>query len=148
MITAQEINGHASKLALAYERALTPLCKQTHLPPTAVAILLFFANNPQIATARDICALWGLKRAIVSAHVERLVCEGYLERRPCPGDRRKDMLVYTEKAQPVITAGRTAQTDFTDSVLYGLTEQDISKMEHCFRIMNANIDKLIKNRNV
>lgn len=144
MITIQEMNGHAKKIGLAYEQALQSLSKETGLSHTAIAILLFFANNPDMATARDVCELRGLKRANVSAHVERLVNEGLLERKIYPGDRRKDILVCTEKAQPIIDAGRKAQEQFTSSIVSGLTEEEFAVMEHCFHIMNANIEKLIK----
>lgn len=144
MITIQEMNGHAKKLGLAYEQALLPLSRETGIPLTAIGILLFLANNPDMATARDVCELRGLKRANVSAHVERLVGEGLLERRACPGDRRKDILVCTEKAQPIINIGRGAQERFTRSILCGLTEEEFTVMEHCFKVMDANIDKLLK----
>ncbi len=144
MITIQEMNGYAKKLGLAYEQALLPLSKETGIPHTAIGILLFFANNPALATARDMCECRGLKRANVSAHVERLVNEGLLERKAYPGDRRKDILVCTEKAMPLIDIGRKAQEQFTKSIVCGLTEEEFAVMEHCFQVMNGNIDKLIK----
>lgn len=144
MITIQEMNGYAKKLGLVYEQALLPLSKETGIPHMAIGILLFFANNPDLATARDVCEFRGLKRANVSAHVERLVNEGLLERRAYPGDRRKDTLVCTEKAQPLIDTGRKAQEQFTRSVISGLTEAEFTIMEHCFQVMNGNIDKLLK----
>lgn len=107
-------------------------------------MLLFFANNPDLATARDICELRGLKRAIVSTHVERMVSEGLLERRAYPGDRRKELLVCTEKAQPIIETGRAAQIKFADAILEGLSEDDLMVMERCFKAMNGNIDRIIK----
>lgn len=143
MITIQEMNGHARKLSAAYERSLLPLSRQTGMPATAISILLFLANNPDFATARDICQMRGLKRAIVSTHVERLAQEGLLQRRDCPGDRRKDILVCTPKAQPLIEAGRKVQTEFAQSVLEGLSAQQLAVMEQCFQIMDRNMDKLI-----
>lgn len=143
-MTIQEINGHARKLGLAYERALLPLSKEVGMPQTAISMLLFFANNPDLATARDVCELRGLKRAIVSTHVERLVSEGFLVRKEYPGDRRKDILVCTEKAKPVIETGRKVQKDFAEAILGGLTQEELQTMEHCFQIMDGNIDRLLK----
>lgn len=146
MITVQEINGYAKKLGSAYNRALLPLSRESGIPHTAIGILLFLANNPNFATARDVCELRGLKRANVSANVERLVKEGLLERKAYPGDRRKDTLVCTEKAQPIIEAGRSMQEKFTKSVVCGLTDEEFAVMEHCFKTMNGNIDKLLKSK--
>ena len=39
----------------------------------------------------------GLKPAIVSFHIDRLVGEGFLQRQPVPGDRRKTALVLHRK---------------------------------------------------
>lgn len=144
MITIQDMNGYAKKFGLAYEQALMPLSRETGIPNTAIGILLFFANNPDLATARDVCEFRGLKRANVSAHVERLVNEGLLERKEYPGDRRKDILVCTTKAQPIIDSGRKVQEKFTKSIVCGLTEEEFAVMEHCIKVMNGNIEKLIK----
>ena len=144
MITIQEMNGHAKKLGLVYEMMLSPLCKKTGIPHTAMGMLLFFANNPDLATARDLCELRGLKRAIVSTHVERMVSEGLLKRRPFPGDRRKELLVCTEKAQPVVEEGREAQLKFAKALFDGFSEEDLAVLERCFNQMNSNIDRIIK----
>ena len=146
MITIQEMNGHARKIGLAYEKALMPLAKETDMPHTAISILLFIANNPEYATARDICEMRGLKRPNVSAHVERLVQEGYIERRAVPGDRRKDALICTEKATKIVELGRARQIQFAEAVLDGISEEDRAVMERCFKTMNANIDKIIKEK--
>ena len=146
MITIQEMNGHARKIALAYEKALLPLAQETNLPHTAVSILLFIANNPDFATARDICELRGLKKPIVSTHVERLVAEGYIERRAVPGDRRKDALVCSEKAIKIIEAGRERQIQFAIEVLEGISDEDRVVMERCFIRMNENIGRIIKEK--
>ena len=144
MITIQEMNGHAKKVGLVYEMMLTPLSKKVGIPQTALSILLFLANNPDYATARDVCEMRGLKRAIVSTHVERMVSEGLLERKAYPGDRRKELLVPTEKALPIVETGREAQKKFAGAMLEGLPEEELAVMEHCFQVMNGNIDRIIK----
>lgn len=144
MITIQEMNGHARKIALAYEKALLPLAQETNLPHTAISILLFIANSTNPTTARDICELRGLKKPIVSTHVERLVAEGYIERQAVPGDRRKDALVCTDRAMKVIEAGRARQIRFAAEVLQGISEDDRAVMERCFKTMSENIDRIIK----
>ena len=144
MITIQEMNGHAKKVGLVYEMMLSPLSKELGIPHTALGMLMFFANNPDYATARDVCEMRGLKRAIVSIHVERMVSEGLLERRAYPVDRRKELLVCTEKAQPIIKTGREAQRKFAGAILEGLSEEELAVMEHCFQVMNGNIDRIIK----
>ncbi len=88
-ITPVHIFGTSNRFIEAYHTVLQPMCKATGLPPLAVDILMFAANNPEHATARNVCKYRGLKPGIVSVHVERLVSEGLLERREVPGDRRQ-----------------------------------------------------------
>ena len=98
-VPGRTIFSHANKMTQAYHIMLTPLCKETGLPPLAMDILLFLANNPEHNTAKDICRMRGHKSGIVSVHVERLVNDGLLERQEMPGDRRQTRLVCTEQAQ-------------------------------------------------
>lgn len=91
---------NAALLFDAYHAALSPLCAETGLPPAAADILLFLANNPGCETAARSAGMRGLKPAIVSFHIDRLVGEGFLQRQPVPSDRRKTALVLTEKAAP------------------------------------------------
>ncbi len=146
MITIQEMNGHAKKVGMAYEKALLPLSKETDMPHTAISILLYIANKPDLARAVNICEMRGLKRPVVSAHVERLVQEGYIERRAVPGDRRKDALVCTGKATKIVEAGRERQIQFATAMLEGISDEDLAVMERCFLKMNANIDRIIKEK--
>ena len=102
MLPAVRFYTYSKRFEEAYTAAMRPLTEELDMAQPAVDILLFLANNPGMDTARDICTYRHLKPAIVSFHVEKLAGEGYLERQPVPGDRRKCRLVCTEKAGPVI----------------------------------------------
>ena len=78
--TASKLFCNANKLIEAYQTVLQPLCKELGMPPMVVDILMFFANNPDSSTAKDLCQCRGLKPGIVSVHIDRLVNEG----RPFP----------------------------------------------------------------
>ena len=75
-LTASEIFANVARFTDAYYVAIQPLCERSGLPPMAVDILMFLANNPGHGTAGELCRCRGLKPAIVSFHVERLVQEG------------------------------------------------------------------------
>ena len=135
---------HANKMTKAYHVMLAPLCKETDLPPLALDILLFLANNPEHNTAKDICRMRGHKSGIVSVHVERLVHDGLLERREMPGDRRQTKLVCTEKAQDLIGRGREIQWQFGRRLLAGISEEDQAVMRRCFDMIDANLDELCR----
>ena len=76
-----------------YSARCKPLCREIGMPQTAFDILMFFANNPEYDTARDIVKTRYIKANLVSVNVDSLVREGYLKREKSPGDRRKVRLV-------------------------------------------------------
>ena len=50
-LTASEIFANAARFTDAYYVAIQPLCERSGLPPMAVDILMFLANNPGHGTA-------------------------------------------------------------------------------------------------
>ena len=87
----------SQKFVVGYNAACKPLCQELKLPQTALDILLFLVNNPEYKTASDIVEVRKLKANLVSVNVDRLVQEGYLRREAVAGDRRKTLLIGTEK---------------------------------------------------
>ena len=84
----------------------------TLAPQTAFDILMFLANNPKYKTASDIVEVRKIKANLVSVNVDKLVQEGYLERKAVEGDRRKTRLICTDKAQSIIERGKALQASF------------------------------------
>lgn len=142
--TASRIFNGANRFIEAYHTVLQPICKDTGLPPMAVDILMFFANNPENRTAKDICRCRGLKTGIVSVHIDRLVNEGLLLRQPVPGDRRKTQLVCTDSANSIIERGRKLQRSFAQKLLVGLSDTDIEVFNNCLTVLSGNIEEIRK----
>ena len=142
LLTASAMFANAARFADAYHAALSPLCAETGLPPAAADILLFLANNPGCETAGAICRMRGLKPAIVSFHIDRLVSEGFLLRQSVPGDRRKTALVLTEKAESVVERGRGLQKAFADRLIDGLSEEDLAHFRRCVSAFDRNIERI------
>ena len=127
------------KTAQAYSAMCKPLCQELKLPQTAFDILMFLANNPDCTTARDIVEIRKIKANLVSVNVDRLVQEGYLERRAVA-----TQLLCTEKAQPVIARGREVQERFFARLL---DNTDAPTREAFFRTMEVigkNLDEILK----
>ena len=143
--TASKMFNNANKFIEAYHTVLQPLCRETGLPPMAVDILMFLANNPENDTAMDICRCRGLKPGIVSVYIERLAAEGLLLRQSVPGDRRKTRLVCTENAAPLVQKGRALQRAFAGRLLDGLSGTEIETFRRCLMMLGENIDEIRKN---
>ena len=144
-ITALKLFNNANKFIEAYHTVLQPICRETGLPPMAVDILLFIANNPKNGTAKDICMFHGLKPGIVSVHVDRLVNEDLLIRQGVPGDRRKTQLSCTEKSVPIIEEGRELQKKFAQKLLVGLNDDDVAVFRNCLTVLAHNMENIRKN---
>lgn len=135
-----------NKMAHAYSVMCKPLCQEIKLPQTAFDILMFLSNNPQYKTARDIVEVRKIKANLVSINVDKLVKEGYLERKEVAGDRRKTELVSTSKADFIIEKGRLVQKDFKDTLFNNM---DNSMKEILFKgmeIMEDNLDRILENQ--
>jgi len=134
----------AIKTAQAYNAVCKPLCQELKLPQTAFDILMFLANNPDRRTASDIVEFRHIKANLVSMNVDRLVKEGYLERRAVAGDRRKTELLCTEKARPVIERGRAVQNTFFARLLTNTDEPTREAFFRTMEIIGKNLDDILK----
>lgn len=141
MLPAVELT---KKFMAAYKAAQKKVCKAWNVPEVSLDILLFLANNPEYTTARDIVEVRSIKANLVSQHVERMVREGYLCRKEVQGDRRKRDLSLTEKAMPIIEAGRRMQTDFFETLFHGVSEGEKRAFFETMDIMSRNMDKILK----
>ena len=128
----------ANKTGLVYSAVCKPLCQKLHLPQTAFDILMFLANNPNYTTARDIVEVRHIKANLVSVNVDKLVQEGFLERRPVPG------LACTEKAQSIIEQGRRMQDDFIRRLMAGLEEEKLEIFFEVIDTMSENLDAILE----
>lgn len=141
MLPAVELT---KKFMAAYKAAQKKVCKAWNVPEVSLDILLFLANNPEYTTARDIVEVRSIKANLVSQHVDRMVREGYLCRKEVQGDRRKRDLSLTEKAMPIIEAGRRMQTDFFETLFHGISEEEKRTFFETMDIMSRNMDKILK----
>ena len=141
MLPAVELT---KKFMAAYKAAQKKVCKAWNVPEVSLDILLFLANTPEYTTARDIVEVRSIKANLVSQHVDRMVREGYLCRKEVQGDRRKRDLSLTEKAMPIIEAGRRMQTDFFETLFHGISEEEKRAFFETMDIMSRNMDKILK----
>ena len=135
-----------NKMAHAYSVMCKPLCQKIKLPQTAFDILMFLSNNPQYKTARDIVEVRKIKANLVSINVDKLVKEGYLERREVTGDRRKTELVCTSQADSIIEKGRLVQKDFKDTLFNNMDDSMKEILFKGMEIMEDNLDRILEDQ--
>ena len=127
-----------------YSERCKPLCREIGMPQTAFDILMFFANNPEYDTARDIVKTRYIKANLVSVNVDSLVREGYLKREKSPGDRRKTRLVCTQKAWPVVERGRRLQDQLTEELFKNVDDRLKADFFRVLDIMEDNLKEIKK----
>lgn len=135
-----------NKMAHAYSVICKPLCQEMKLPQTAFDILMFLSNNPKYKTARDIVEVRKIKANLVSINVDKLVKEGYLERREVAGDRRKTELVCTSQADSIIEKGRLVQKDFKDILFNNMEDSMKEILFKGMEIMEDNLDRILEDQ--
>lgn len=135
-----------NKMAHAYSVMCKPLCQEMKLPQTAFDILMFLSNNPQYKTARDIVEVRKIKANLVSINVDKLVKEGYLERREVAGDRRKTELVCTSQADSIIEKGHLVQKDFKDTLFNNMDDSMKEILFKGMEIMEDNLDRILEDQ--
>lgn len=135
-----------NKMAHAYSVMCKPLCQEMKLPQTAFDILMFLSNNPQYKTARDIVEVRKIKANLVSINVDKLVKEGYLERREVAGNRRKTELVCTSQADSIIEKGRIVQKDFKDTLFNSMDDSMKEILFKGMEIMEDNLDRILEDQ--
>lgn len=129
-----------------YEEMCKPFCKEMNVPQTAFDILMFLANHPEYATARDIIQYRGIRPNLVSLYVDKLVNEGYLNREPMKGNRRCIKLTCTEQATPIIQAGHQIQQQFYDILLEGIDRNDVKRLGEIIELCGKNVVSAKKKR--
>ena len=73
-------------------------------------------------------------------NVDRLVQEGYLERREVPGDRRKTELICTRKAEHVWRQGCEIQKTFIETLFSGVPAESRKIFEQVMEQTEENLN--------
>lgn len=104
-----------------------------------VDVLLFLANNKQFDTASDISAMRKIPKSHVSLAVNRLFMKGYLKKDPDISNKKKVHLTITERAVEIVRYGIERQKEFTNVLLNGFSEDELSTLRTYFNRMEKNL---------
>ena len=132
---ALKIMAIGRELANIYSDLAASICRKYGINQTCFDVLMFCSNNPDSNTARDICAVRGIKSGIASVAVETLIKGGFVTRRFDTDDRRIRRLVPTEKAAPLVAEGSALQRRFAEMIckdIYRSSSALIKKRDDAF----------------
>lgn len=136
---AIELMAVGKKLGNIYSELTLPVCKKFGINQSCFDVLMFCANNPEHNTARDICAVRGIKSGIASVAIESLIKKGLLKRTEDASDRRIKRLIPTEHAKELIADGRIIQEKFISTLKNGVSQEENEIFEKVIEKILGNI---------
>src|SRR5271166_1510063 len=86
-------------------------------------VLGYLARNEGINQA-GLADLLEIKPMTLVRQIDRMEEDGWIERRPDPGDRRARRLVLTEKARPILARILDLSTEVRNEAFLGLSEME------------------------
>ena len=105
---------------------------------------MFFGNNPEYDCAKDIVDVRKIKANLVSVNVDKLVNDGYLERKLMMDDRRKYRLVLTKQGKALVKKGKQIQDSFVELLFDSVSEKDRKAFSKVLELIDNNLERILK----
>lgn len=129
-----------------YSKCVGGVCRKHGITRIELDILLFFANNPGLDTAKDIVEMRYLSKSQVSAAVAHMESGGYLRREYAPDNRKTAHLRVCDAAADIIADGQEAQRTFFGAIMENIPQEEIDSMKRCMDHIFENINSYLKEK--
>ncbi|MCI6090471.1 MAG: MarR family transcriptional regulator [Solobacterium sp.] len=133
-----------NKYGRAYVTYCKSICREYDINQTEFDILMFFGNNPEYDCAKDIVDVRKIKANLVSINVDKLVNDGYLERKLMLNDRRKYRLVLTKQGKALVKKGKEVQDSFFELLFNSVSAKDRSAFNKVLELIDNNLERILK----
>lgn len=133
-----------NKYGRAYVSYCKSICREYDINQTEFDILMFFGNNPEYDCAKDIVDVRKIKANLVSINVDKLVNDGYLERKLMLNDRRKYRLVLTKQGKALVKKGKEVQDSFFELLFDSVSAKDRSAFNKVLELIDNNLERILK----
>ena len=105
---------------------------------------MFFGNNPEYDCAKDIVDVRKIKANLVSVNVDKLVNDGYLERKLALDDRRKYRLLLTTKGKALVKEGKRIQDSFIELLFDSVSAKDRKAFNKVLELIDKNLERILE----
>lgn len=133
-----------NKYGRAYVTYCKSICREYDINQTEFDILMFFGNNPEYDCAKDIVDVRKIKANLVSINVDKLVNDGYLERKLMLDDRRKYRLVLTKQGKALVKKGKEVQDSFFELLFNSVSAKDRSAFNKVLELIDKNLERILE----
>lgn len=133
-----------NKYGRAYVSYCKSICREYDINQTEFDILMFFGNNPEYDCAKDIVDVRKIKANLVSINVDKLVNDGYLERKLVLNDRRKYRLVLTKQGKALVKKGKEVQDSFFELLFDSVSAKDRKAFNKVLELIDKNLERILE----
>lgn len=133
-----------NKYGRAYVSYCKSICREYDINQTEFDILMFFGNNPEYDCAKDIVDVRKIKANLVSINVDKLVNDGYLERKLVLNDRRKYRLVLTKQGKALVKKGKEVQDSFFELLFDSVGAKDRKAFNKVLELIDNNLERILE----
>lgn len=119
------------------------IAKEFFLSAIDINILTFIYLYPVKTTATDIEMSRNIKKNTISIHVENLVQMGLVERKELRDDRRKIVLILTDKAKGIAKKCLAEYKNLEKQLREGISDEQIEIFQKSVEIFNQNAKKIL-----
>ncbi len=133
-----------NKYGRAYVTYCKSICREYDINQTEFDILMFFGNNPEYDCAKDIVDVRKIKANLVSINVDKLVNDGYLERKLMLNDRRKYRLGLTKQGKALVKKGKEVQDSFFELLFDSVSAKDRSAFNKVLELIDKNLERILE----
>lgn len=124
-----------------YARSMEPVCHEFGVTRAELDVLTFLDAHPNRDRASDIVEFRGLTKSHVSVAAKNLTERGLLEPIPDHYDGRVTHLKLTDRAKPIIAAGREAQKQYFNLIFACYDREELET----FRNIHLKLFEHMKN---
>lgn len=133
-----------SAIKTLYARCVDNVCEKHNITRIELDILLFLANNPRYDTATDIVEIRYLSKSQVSAAIKHIEACGYIRKEYTQNNRKTAHLRICGAAEEIVADGRTAQKNFFDIMMRGISQEERENMRRCMDRIFENINQYLR----
>lgn len=133
------------KVAL-YNKMKYKISKKHGISKTSFDVVMFLHNNSEVKTAEEICRMRGIKPAIVSVQIDRLIKDDFVVRAVDVNDRRRQLLTLSDKVKPITDEGVIMQKYYNEKLFEGVDPEEQRIYIRTLEKMLVNINKCEKER--
>lgn len=102
--------------------------------------ILLTIQNSDHCCQQDIAERLNLDKSALVSKIDFLVEAGYLQRIADKTDRRRNMLLLTDKAQEAIAQVRSITDDLEKEITHGLSAYDMKQLLNYVHVIAQNIE--------